>query len=82
MSSILTPPILFFFLGFIATLFKSNISIPDDIKKFLSIYLLIAIGYKGGYQIYHAGIDFDGITIIFICMLFSFVMPFIFYFKG
>ncbi|QIV95250.1 sodium-dependent bicarbonate transport family permease [Allofrancisella frigidaquae] len=79
MSSLITPPILFFFLGFIAAIFKSNIHIPNDIKKFLSIYLLISIGYKGGFQIYHNGIDTNGILVIIICMLFSFTMPFILY---
>ncbi|APC96471.1 sodium-dependent bicarbonate transport family permease [Francisella frigiditurris] len=80
MNSLISPPILFFFLGLIAAIFKSNISIPDDIKKFLSIYLLISIGYKGGFQIYHNGIDSNGIFVILICMLFSFFMPFVLFF--
>ena len=45
----------------------------------MSIYLLIAIGYKGGYEIYHTGINSQAIVIMIICMLFSFFMPIVLY---
>ncbi len=47
-DNILSPPILFFALGIFAGLVKSDLIIPDQISKFLSIYLITAIGFKGG----------------------------------
>jgi hypothetical protein len=46
--NLLSPVVLAFLLGVIATLLKSDLRIPDDIYKALSIYLLLAIGLKGG----------------------------------
>jgi uncharacterized protein len=42
--------ILFFFLGLIAAKFKVSLRLPDSISQFLSIYLLVAIGLKGGQE--------------------------------
>lgn len=47
-SNILNPPILFFFLGMTAVFVKSDLEIPAPIPKLLSLYLLFAIGFKGG----------------------------------
>ncbi|MFN5750862.1 MAG: sodium-dependent bicarbonate transport family permease, partial [Pseudanabaena sp.] len=46
-SNVLNPPILFFFLGMIAVLIKSDLEIPPPIPKLFSLYLLLAIGFKG-----------------------------------
>ncbi len=43
-----SPPLLFFFLGAAAALLRSDLEIPTQVAKFLSLYLLLAIGYKGG----------------------------------
>jgi hypothetical protein len=48
LDNILAPPVLFFLLGFAAALAKSDLSIPDAIGKALSLYLMLAIGLKGG----------------------------------
>lgn len=48
MEMILDPTILFFCLGVLAVWFKSNIEIPPQTTKFLSYYLLMSIGFKGG----------------------------------
>jgi len=48
LDSILDPTILFFCLGVLAVWFKSNIEIPAHTMKFLSYYLLMSIGFKGG----------------------------------
>lgn len=47
-SNLLTPPILFFLLGIIAALVKSNLKFPEPLYQALTLYLLVAIGYKGG----------------------------------
>jgi hypothetical protein len=75
LENILHPPILFFFLGLIATVFKSDLEIPPAIGKFLGLYLLFNIGIKGGEELYHSGIDFQILKIILTCVLFSFLAP-------
>jgi len=42
---------LFFFLGIIASWLKSDLEIPDSISKFLSIFLLLSLGLKGGHEV-------------------------------
>lgn len=51
------PAILFFILGFIATLIKTEIKFPEQIAKGLSYFLMIAIGFKGGAEIAKSGIN-------------------------
>ena len=48
LNNLLSIPILCFALGFIATRIKSDLHIPDSVMKFLTLYLLLAIGLKGG----------------------------------
>jgi hypothetical protein len=48
------PVVLFFLLGFIAALLKSDLRIPDAFYNTLNIYLLLSIGIKGGIELYHA----------------------------
>lgn len=43
--------VLFFFLGFIGSLLKVPLKYPESISQFLAIYLLLAIGLKGGLQV-------------------------------
>ena len=51
LSNFLSPPILFFFLGLLAVLVRSDLEIPQPIPKFLSLYLMLAIGFKGGVEL-------------------------------
>ncbi len=57
LQNILNPPILFFFLGMLAVFFKSDLSIPQPLPKLFSLYLLIAIGLHGGYELSQSGLD-------------------------
>ncbi len=56
-QNLTTPMILFFVLGFISTILKSDIEIPQAISKILAIYFMIAIGFKGGVEISKTGIS-------------------------
>jgi hypothetical protein len=56
LSNILNPPVLFFFLGMLAILLKSDLEIPAPLPKLFSLYLLLAIGFKGGYELGESGI--------------------------
>ncbi|MEK3884374.1 sodium-dependent bicarbonate transport family permease [Paenibacillus sp. PL2-23] len=53
MQNMLSPVVLFFALGLLAALVKSDLKIPPAIGEILSVYLLIAIGLKGGIELSH-----------------------------
>ncbi|MCA2959048.1 MAG: sodium-dependent bicarbonate transport family permease [Silvanigrellales bacterium] len=53
-GNLLSPAVLCFFLGGIATLAKSDLKIPEAVSSLLTTYLLLAIGLKGGVEISHA----------------------------
>ncbi len=48
LSALLPPPVLFFALGFAAGALRSDLAVPDALAKGLSLYLMLAIGLKGG----------------------------------
>jgi len=54
-DNLVAPPILFFLLGFVAQLVRSDLEIPREIARTLSIYLLMAIGFKGGAELAKSG---------------------------
>jgi len=55
MNNLLDPSILFFIFGILAGLIKSNLEIPQAISRFLSLYLLMALGLKGGFALHGSG---------------------------
>jgi len=76
-SNLLAPTILFFVLGLIAAFARSDLSIPDGAAKIMSIYLLLAIGFKGGAAIAESGITGQLVASLFAGIMLSFVLPFI-----
>ena len=52
-GNLTNPALLFFILGIIAVLVKSDLEIPPNSSKFISLYLLFAIGFKGGQELSH-----------------------------
>lgn len=55
MQILLDPAILFFIFGVLAGAVKSNLEIPNAISRFLSLYLLMALGLKGGFALSESG---------------------------
>jgi uncharacterized protein len=55
-QSFLDPAILFFVFGILAGALKSNLEIPPQISRFLSLYLLMALGLKGGFALAASGL--------------------------
>lgn len=55
MTNFLDPAILFFIFGVFAGSVKSNLEIPPQISRFLSLYLLMALGLKGGFALHKSG---------------------------
>jgi hypothetical protein len=56
MPALVDPAILFFVFGVFAGLVKSNLEIPPAISRFLSLYLLMALGLKGGFALAQSGL--------------------------
>ena len=54
-SNLTNPTLLFFALGTFAVLVKSDLEIPESSSKFIALYLLFAIGFKGGQELAHSG---------------------------
>lgn len=78
LTTLLNPGVLFFLLGFVAVLMKSNLTIPESVVKFISLYLMLSIGFKGGISLYdssQSGLFGDGLLIIGIIMLMSAFVP-------
>ena len=59
LSNVLNPPVLFFFIGLSAVFLKSDLEIPQPIPKLFSLYLLFAIGFKGGHELHESGLTPD-----------------------
>jgi hypothetical protein len=55
MQGFLDPAVLFFIFGVLAGTVKSNLEIPPQISRFLSLYLLMALGLKGGFALAKSG---------------------------
>lgn len=74
-DNLLSPPVLFFFLGITAIVVRSDLEIPDAIAKLFSIYLLWAIGIKGGVELRRSGLDAEVLTPVLAAVLLSGVVP-------
>ena len=75
LQNMLNPPVLFFFLGMIAVFVKSELTIPQPLPKLFSLYLLIAIGLHGGYELSVSGFDTYMFKALFIAIFMSAVVP-------
>jgi hypothetical protein len=53
LENLTNPALLFFVLGMVAVYVKSDLEIPQNSSKFISLYLLFAIGFKGGQELSH-----------------------------
>lgn len=80
LQNFLSPPVLFFFLGLLATLARSDLEIPQPLPKFLSLYLLLAIGFKGGLELHHSGLSADVLLALGAAMIMAIVVPLYSYF--
>lgn len=69
------PALLFFILGVIAVYLKSDLEIPPNSSKFISLYLLFSIGFKGGQELSHEHITSEVIYSIFFGFFISALIP-------
>jgi hypothetical protein len=79
-QNLLSPAVLFFALGILAGVFKSDLEVPPSISRILGIYLMMSIGYKGGVAIANTH-EFNAATLGVIAsgFLVSLLLPFIGY---
>ena len=75
MQSLLDPAVLFFALGAFAGLVRSNLEMPAAISKFLSIYLLTALGLKGGFALAASGFTASVASSLGLAVLLAVVVP-------
>jgi uncharacterized protein len=75
-ENLTNPALLFFVLGIIAAYLKSDLEIPPNSSKFISLYLLFAIGFKGGQELSHESFTSEiGWSMLF-GMFISLIIPF------
>ena len=74
-ATLLDPAVLFFFLGIFAASVRSNLEIPAPIAKFLSLYLLMAIGIKGGVALSVSGLHVQMLVGLGIALFMAFLVP-------
>ncbi len=70
-----SPPVLFFFLGALAALVRSNLRVPAAVTKLLSLYLLWAIGFRGGVELVHGGLTQAVAVSLGLAMLLAVIVP-------
>ncbi len=74
-ENLTNPALLFFFLGILARIFKSDLEIPENTSKFISLYLLFSIGFKGGQELSHGNISLEIITSMVFGLFISIIIP-------
>jgi uncharacterized protein len=74
-DNLLSPPILFFVLGMTAGMLRSDLAIPEAVTKLLSLYLMWAIGIKGGIKIREAGLDPEAMWSLGLAFLMALIVP-------
>lgn len=75
LSNLTNPTLLFFVLGIIATTVKSDLEIPASSSKFISLYLLFSIGFKGGQELSHSGFTNEIVFSLLFGMALSSLIP-------
>lgn len=74
-NNLTNPTLLFFVLGVVASLLKSDLEIPASTSKFISLYLLFSIGFKGGQELAHSGLNQEIVTTLLLAIALAAVVP-------
>ncbi|MFN9071796.1 MAG: sodium-dependent bicarbonate transport family permease [Cyanobacteriota bacterium] len=75
LQNLLSAPVLFFFLGILAVVLGSDLEIPSPLPKLFSLYLLLAIGFKGGVELSESGLGPMVLNTIAAAILMSLLVP-------
>jgi hypothetical protein len=74
-ENLTNPALLFFMLGIIAVKVNSDLEIPPSTSKFISLYLLFSIGFKGGQELAHSHFSIEIIWTLLFGILLAIVIP-------
>ena len=75
LDNLLSPPILFFALGVFAALVRSDLEVPQPVGKFLSLYLLFAIGFHGGHALAGSGVTATVVSALGAALIMACLVP-------
>jgi uncharacterized protein len=75
-NNLTNPSLLFFVLGILAVRFKSDLEIPGTSAKFIALYLMLSIGFKGGQELSHSEFNMEILWALLFGMVLSASVPF------
>lgn len=79
-DNLTNPALLFFFLGILAVQLKSDLEIPPNSSKFISLYLMFSIGFKGGLELSHSELDLQILWSLIFGIILAIAVPIYTYF--
>ncbi|GIV23006.1 MAG: sodium-dependent bicarbonate transport family permease [Bacteroidia bacterium] len=74
-QNLLNPPVLLFALGLLAIFLRAKIEIPQPLPKLFAVYLLIAIGLHGGYELSQSGLTPQVLKVLGLAILMAVLVP-------
>ena len=74
-DNLTNPALLFFFLGILAVQLKSDLKIPENSSKFISLYLLFSIGFKGGQELAHSDFNMEIVWSLLFGIFLAIIVP-------
>lgn len=74
-ENLTNPALLFFILGIIAVKVKSDLEIPPNSSKFISLYLLFSIGFKGGQELAHSDFTLEIVWSVLFGVIIALLIP-------
>lgn len=75
LTTLFSPVVLFFVLGLAASLARSDLVVPEAAAKLLALYLLLAIGYRGGTEVAHHGANLQVLMALLAGLVLSALIP-------
>lgn len=75
-DNLTSPALLFFILGILAVRLKSDLEIPKNSSKFISLYLLFSIGFNGGRELAHSHFSMEIVWAVLFGVLTACIIPF------
>lgn len=80
LENLTNPALLFFVLGILAVVLKSDLEIPKTSSNFISLYLLFSIGFRGGQELAHSELSTSVVTAVLTGILSAIIIPILTFF--
>ncbi len=78
-TALLDPAVLFFLLGLVAGVLRSNLDVPKPVVQWLTLYLLMAVGLKGGFTLARYGLNAEAMAALGGALAMALIVPFVAY---